>query len=196
MKICVFCSSIDDLETEFVSSAEALGRWIGAQGYGLVWGGCNVGLMNVMGESVRQAGGTTHAIVPRFMQEKGLVFESADEVELVDSMHERKQRMRQAADGFVALPGGVGTWEEFFEVLALKKLKRLEAPLVLMNTRNYYDPLLTQMRQSLDDRFSPSDLREYFAVAANVEDAAAVLQRRDAKPSDSEVGVPAPESRG
>jgi uncharacterized protein (TIGR00730 family) len=191
MKICVFCSSSDDLDPDFVDTARRLGRWIGAQGHGLVWGGCNVGLMNLLGASVQDGGGTTHAIVPRFMQEKGLVFAAADEVEIVDSMHARKERMRQAADAFVALPGGVGTWEEFFEVLALKKLRRLHAPLILMNTRRYYEPLLTQMRLSRTERFSPVDLLEFFAVAADVDAAIRILQK---VPDVAEVGETLPES--
>jgi len=194
MRICVFCSSMDDLEDEFSRSTQALGRWIGEHGHALVWGGCNVGLMNVLGHAVRQSGGTTHAVVPRFMQEKGLVFEAADAVDVVDSMHARKQRMRELADGFVALPGGVGTWEEFFEVLALKKLKRLQAPLVLMNTRRYYDALLQQMQHSLSERFSPPDLLQFFEVAVSVEEATAILESR---PADSpEVGAAGPEKRG
>lgn len=195
MKICVFCSSMEELDDEFVTAAQALGRWIGEHGHGLVWGGCNVGLMNVMGHSVRQAGGSTHAIVPRFMHENGLVFEAADEVEIVDSMHTRKQRMREAADAFVALPGGVGTWEEFFEVLALKKLKRLDAPLVLMNTRQYYDALLAQMRHSLTERFSPSDLLQYFEVAADTDEAASILLGYRSGPQATEVGRAVRESQ-
>jgi hypothetical protein len=149
--------------------ARRLGRWIGTMGHELVWGGCNVGLMNVLGEAVQESGGKTHAILPRFMQEKNLVFASADRIEIVTDMHDRKQRMRQEADAFVALPGGVGTWEEFLEVLALKKLGRLRAPLVLVNHADYYAPLLQQVQTSIARRCSPEELLRHFSVAGDAE---------------------------
>jgi uncharacterized protein (TIGR00730 family) len=186
MKVCVFCSSSDEVEVGMRDMGRTLGRWIGSQGHELVWGGCNVGLMNVLGLAVQESGGRTHAIVPRFMQEKDLVFGGADRVEIVTDMRERKHRMRQEADAFVALPGGVGTWEEFFEVLALKKLGRLQAPLVLLNHSDYYAALLQQIQDSIARRCSPGDLLDHFHVADTADQAVELLADQRATTPDVE----------
>ena len=165
MNVCVFCASSGLLPPEYVEAGSQLGAWIGTQGHTLVWGGCNVGLMEVVGQAAQAAGARTVAVIPRFLVERGLAFERADEQVITATMAERKEAMRRRADAFVALPGGVGTWEEVLEVLALKKLGQLEGPIVLANVRGYFDPLLAQVRRSLDEGFSPPDLEGLFSVA-------------------------------
>jgi uncharacterized protein (TIGR00730 family) len=188
MNVCVFCSSSSQLPEEFVEVARSVGQWIGDGGHRLVWGGCNVGLMNEVGLAVQRSGGTTCAVVPEFMAQQQLVFEGADEVEVVSDMQERKSRMRQAAAAFVVLPGGVGTWEEFLEVVALKKLRRLDAPIVLVNCNDYYAPLLQQFHHSIDQGCSPPTILEMFDVATTVTEVAALLAGARPVPADLDLG--------
>lgn len=165
MNVCVFCSSSTRLLPEYAEVGRELGTWIGAEGHTLVWGGCNVGLMDVVGRAARIAGARTVAVIPRFLVEQGLAFDSPDEILITPGMAERKDAMRQRAEAFVALPGGIGTWEEVFEVLALKKLGQLHRPIVIANVHGYFDPLLEQIQRSLDEGFSPPDVRQLFGVA-------------------------------
>lgn len=188
MNVCVFCSSSSQLPAEFVEVARGVGQWIGEAGHRLVWGGCNVGLMNEVGLAVQAAGGPTRAVVPEFMAQQQLVFEGADEVEVVSDMQERKSRMRQAAAAFVVLPGGVGTWEEFLEVVALKKLRRLDAPIVLVNSNDYYAPLLQQFRRSIDEGCSAPSIQQMFDVATTAAEVGALLSAARPVPLDLDLG--------
>ena len=175
MRICVFCASGDELHDEYVECARALGEWMGSAGHTLVWGGCNVGLMAVVGRAATAAGARTVAIIPRFLVERGLAFENPAERIETDDLAMRKSEFRRHAEAYVALPGGVGTWEEILEVLALRKLGRIAAPLILANVRGYYDPLLEQIGRSVDEGFSPADLPRMFHVATDAAGIAALL---------------------
>ena len=165
MNVCVFCASSTRLRSEYVEAGHALGAWLGKEGHTLVWGGCNVGLMDIVGRAARDAGARTVAVIPRFLVERGLAFDGPDEIVITPGMAARKDAMRQRADAFVALPGGIGTWEEVLEVLALKKLGQLDRPIVIANVLGYFDPLLEQIQRSLDEGFSPPDLGRLFGVA-------------------------------
>lgn len=175
MNVCVFCASSSRIDPSHVRAGEALGRYLGMQRHTLVWGGCNVGLMEVVGRATRAAGGRTVAVIPRFLVERGLVFEAADERVVTADMQVRKAELRRRADAFVTLPGGIGTWEEMLEVLALKKLGLLDRPIFLANLGGYYDPLLLQLRRSLEDGFSPPDLEDLYTVAPTAERLVALL---------------------
>lgn len=165
MNVCVFCASSARLLPAYAEAGHALGTWIGSQGHTLIWGGCNVGLMDIVGRAAQGAGARTVAVIPRFLVERGLAFDRPDETVITSGMAERKDAMRQRADAFVALPGGIGTWEEVLEVLALKKLGQLDRPIVIANVRGYFDPLLEQIQRSLDEGFSPPDVARLFGVA-------------------------------
>jgi uncharacterized protein (TIGR00730 family) len=175
MRICVFCASGADIHPEYVECARALGEWIGRAGHTLVWGGCNVGLMDVVGRAARAAGAPTVAVIPRFLVERGLAHDPVSERIQTEDLAERKSELRRRADAYVALPGGVGTWEEILEVLALRKLGRLDSQLVLANVRGYYDPLLAQIDRSIADGFSPPDFAGLVTVATSAAAIAAAL---------------------
>lgn len=179
MQVCVFCASASRIERAFVDAARALGTWIGERGHTLVWGGCNVGLMNEVGVAARAAGARTVAVIPGFMVDRGLAFDPCTERVVTEDLADRKAEFRRRADAYVALPGGVGTWEEVLEVLALRKLERITAPIVLANINGYYDPLLAMLHRSVDDGFSPRDLLQLFQVAP---DTGAVLRCLEVPP--------------
>lgn len=176
MRVCVFCASQSEIDGAYVAAASQLGTWIGSKGHTLVWGGCNVGLMDVVGRAVRLSGGRAVAVIPGFLLERGLAFADVDERVVTPDMAARKAVMRQKADCFVALPGGIGTWEEAFEVLALKKLGQLDRPLLFANLQGYFGPLLQQLERSVQEGFSPPDLAKIYGVAATAQETLAWLE--------------------
>jgi len=178
MNVCVFCASSSRLAPVYVEAAVRLGEWIGRCRHTLVWGGCNVGLMQVLGEAVQRSGGRTSAVLPAFLVERGLAFAAPDERVVSADMQERKARLRAAADAFVALPGGVGTWEELLEVVALKKLEQLDQPIVIADIAGFYGPLLEQLRRSFDEGFTAPDVELLYDVAVDVAGVIACLERR------------------
>jgi uncharacterized protein (TIGR00730 family) len=186
--VCVFCASASRIDAAFVDAARAVGTWIGARGHALVWGGCNVGLMNEVGQAARAAGARTIAVIPGFMVERGLAFEPCTERVVTRDLADRKAEFRRRADAYVALPGGVGTWEEVLEVLALRKLARLSAPIVLVNVDGYYDPLLAMLQRSVEAGFSPPDLLRLLAVAADAPAAVNILESSAPPPAGLDLG--------
>jgi len=181
MNVCVFCASSPDLAPDYVEAARDLGSWISRGGHTLVWGGCNVGLMQIIGTAARGARGRTVAILPRFLVDRDLAFEGADERIVTADMASRKAAMRQHADAFVALPGGIGTWEEVLEVMALKKLGQLDRPIVLANLRGYYDPLLAQIGRSFEEGMSPREIERLYIVARTTGEILSHLESAAAK---------------
>ena len=177
MNVCVFCASGSQLAPVYVDAAKRLGLWIGRGRHTLVWGGCNVGLMDVVGRAVRDSGGRTHAVIPSFLVERGLAFPDPDERTVTPDMQARKASFRSLADAYVALPGGVGTWEEVFEVLALKKLEQLKAPIVLADIGGYYQPLLEQLRRSYAEGFTAPEIETLYDVARDADAVVACLER-------------------
>jgi uncharacterized protein (TIGR00730 family) len=134
--------------------------------------------MDVLGRAANSSGARTVAVIPRFLVERGLAFDRPVERIETEDLAMRKVAFRRLADAYVALPGGVGTWEEILEVLALRKLGQLTAPLILANVRGYYDPLLAQIGRSVDEGFSPAELPGMFHVAADAAGIAALLAPR------------------
>lgn len=179
MNVCVFCASSSAVASVYVGAAAALGKWIGNHGHTLVWGGCNVGLMDVVGKATQAAGGRTVAVIPKFLVERGLAFSIPDERCVTTDMASRKAEFRRRAQAYVALPGGVGTWEEVLEVLALKKLGRLAAPIVLVNVEGCYDPLVAQFERSVRDGFTPPDAASLLEVVQDVTAATELLERAE-----------------
>lgn len=137
----------------------------------LVYGGGNVGLMGIIADAVMKANGEVIGVIPDFLMKREVGHNGITRLEIVDSMHQRKHRMADLADGFVALPGGWGTLEELAEILTWKQLGLIEQPIVLLNTNNFFDPLLEQMRSmSLEGFLRPSYL-ESLKVASSPEEA-------------------------
>ena len=132
-KIAVYCASRMGNDACYQAAAETLGTIIGAKGYTLVFGGGKIGLMGVVANAVMAAGGKTHGVMPQFLVDKEQAHDGLDELEIVSTMHERKARMIAQSDHFVALPGGVGTFEEIFEVLSWRHLGLITGSIALLN---------------------------------------------------------------
>ncbi len=167
--LCVYCSSSDDLDKKYRVAAEALGRGMVARGWGLVYGGGHVGLMGVVARTVKAAGGYVVGVIPEFMKSRELAYHEADELLIVTTMRERKRLMEERASAFVTLPGGLGTLEEFAEIVTLRYLNRLDKPLVLVNQDGFYDDLLKFFERMTREHFFSSGVNNLFTVAADVD---------------------------
>jgi uncharacterized protein (TIGR00730 family) len=173
--LCVYCGSSKNLESRYYSAAEAVGRSMVAKGWGLVYGGGNVGMMGSLAQAVKDAGGRVVGVIPEFMKERELAYHQADELITVESMRERKRVMEERADAFLALPGGIGTLEELAEIMTLRYINRINKPVVVFNQDGYYDDLLRFFERMTRERFKSSGLQELFSVAGRVEDVWALL---------------------
>ena len=140
--ICVYCGSRAGVADPFVQSARDVGRWIGERGGQLVYGGGNNGLMGTVADATLAAGGTVVGIIPNALVEKEFAKRDCTELHVVETMHERKQMMAERAGAFLALAGGIGTFEELFEVWTWRQLGYHDKPVGILNTAGYYDPLL------------------------------------------------------
>ncbi|ACD93821.1 LOG family protein [Trichlorobacter lovleyi] len=152
-RICVFCGSSPGTRPEYSAAARALGQALVAQGIELVYGGASVGLMGIVARTVLEGGGRVTGVIPRLLAEKEVALTSLDDLRIVDSMHERKALMAELSDGFIALPGGIGTIEEFVEVLTWAQLGIHTKPCGLLNSAGYYDRLLGFFDQMLAEGF-------------------------------------------
>ena len=176
MNICVFCSSSNAIDDLYFNDAERLGDLIGTRGHNLINGGANVGLMETVTIAARKSGARTIGIIPERLQEKNLVSNHSHEVEITSDMMERKERMRQMSDAFVALPGGFGTLEEILEVITLKQLDYHRKAIVFVNSGDFFSPLFEQFERFFSLKFSKPDYRNLYHIAGSPEDALGYIE--------------------
>ena len=153
VSICVYCGSKPGHDPAFVQLAVQVGTWIGTHGGQLVYGGGRSGLMGQVAEATMAAGGTVVGIIPTALVEKEFAHHGCTELHVVDTMHERKRLMAEKADAFLALPGGIGTFEELFEVWTWRQLGYHDKPVGILNCNGYYDGLLRFIEQVVHDGF-------------------------------------------
>ncbi len=152
-RICVFCGSNVGARSEYRAAAADLGSYLAERGIGLVYGGGNVGLMGTVADAAIAAGGKVIGVIPQAIVDRELAHRGVTELRIVRSMHERKALMADLSDGFIALPGGFGTFEEFCEVLTWSQLGIHKKPCGLLNVAEYYTPLLTMFDHAVNERF-------------------------------------------
>lgn len=151
--LCVYCGSRPGGDAAFADAARAVGEWIGGRGGQLVYGGGRNGLMGIVAEATLASGGRVVGIIPKALVEKEWAHQGCTELHVVDTMHERKRLMADRADAFLALPGGIGTFEEFFEVWTWRQLGYHDKPVGLLNVAGYYDGLMAFMRTGVQQQF-------------------------------------------
>ncbi|MBP6305509.1 MAG: TIGR00730 family Rossman fold protein [Giesbergeria sp.] len=147
--ICVYCGSRSGENPLFAEIARAVGDWIGTHGGQLVYGGGRSGLMGIVADATQAAGGRVVGVIPQTLVDKEHARTACDELHIVQTMHERKAMMAERSDAFLALPGGIGTFEELFEVWTWRQLGYHDKPIGLINVANYYDALLKFLRSSV-----------------------------------------------
>ena len=145
--ICVYCGSRPGVDPDFAHIAETVGTWIGQQGGQLVYGGGKAGLMGVVADATLAAGGRVVGIIPQALVDREHAHRGCTELLVVANMHERKRLMAERAQSFLALPGGIGTFEELFEAWTWRQLGYHDKPIAILNAKGFYDPLLTFIEQ-------------------------------------------------
>ncbi len=173
-RICVFCGSSHGIEPEYAAAARRFAGVLFDRGIALVYGGGSVGLMGVLADEVLHLGGEVFGVIPETLAVKELAHDGLTRMFVVSSMHERKARMAELSDGFVALPGGLGTFEELFEVMTWTQLGIYRKPIGVLNVCGYFDPLVQLMENAIAQRFLKSEHRSVILVD---EDPAALLDR-------------------
>ena len=151
--LCVYCGSRPGLDPLFAHVAQEVGDWIGRHGGQLVYGGGRNGLMGEVAAATLRAGGQVVGVIPKALVEREWAEPRCTELHVVDTMHERKRMMAERSDAFLALPGGIGTWEEFFEAWTWRQLGYHDKPVGLLNLAGYYDPMLALVDSSVAHGF-------------------------------------------
>ena len=186
--VTVYCSSSGKLHPVFMEAAAELGRALAANGWRLVYGGNDVGMMGVLAAAARGAGGKVVGVTPQLFMEKGVADRACDELHVTACMRERKATMEKHGDAFVALPGGLGTFEEFFEIIVGRVLGVHDKPVVLLNVENYYGPLLAAIEHGIGQHFIRPKARRAYFVADTVD--AAIAHVRN--PPENAASPPSP----
>ncbi len=166
-RICVFCGSSRGSRPEYVQAAKRLGRLLVRRKLALVYGGARVGLMGELADAVLAEGGEVIGVMPRFLVDKGVAHEGLSDLRIVASMHERKSVMVELADGFIALPGGFGTLEEFFEVLTWAQLRMHPKPCGFLNTCQFYRRLMEFLDHAVDEQLIKQEYLSMIIVDEN-----------------------------
>ncbi len=151
--LCVYCGSRPGEHAAYGEAARSVGHWIGSRGGQLVYGGGRNGLMGLVAQSTLKSGGRVVGVIPKALVEKEWANAECTELHVVDTMHERKRMMAERSDAFVALPGGIGTLEEFFEVWTWRQLGYHDKPVGLLNTAGYYDGMMGFLQNAVEHRF-------------------------------------------
>jgi uncharacterized protein (TIGR00730 family) len=151
--LCVYCGSRPGLDPQHLAIARTVGSWIGRHGGQLVYGGGRAGLMGEVAQATLEAGGRVVGIIPKALVEKEWAMHDCSELHIVETMHDRKRMMAERADAFVALPGGIGTFEELFEVWTWRQLGYHDKPVGILNAGGYYDGLLSFLSSAVEQQF-------------------------------------------
>lgn len=166
--LCVYCGSRQGDDPAFTAAAQEVGRQIGQRGWRLVYGGGKVGLMGEVADAALAAGAQVVGILPERLRDREVGHTGLSELHIVATMHQRKQRMAEMASAFLALPGGIGTLEELFEVWTWRQIGYHDQPLGLLNTQGYFDPLLSFLDRSVDAGFLDAGPRSMLSVDQDV----------------------------
>jgi len=176
MNICVFGAASDYIDDIYKENGEELGKLLSKKGHTLIFGGGAGGLMGAVARGVYAEGGKIIGVAPGFFNVDGVLFENCTEFITTESMRERKYIMEEKADAFIVAPGGIGTFEEFFEVLTLKQLGRHEKAIVIINTNGYYDKMIELLDHTKDKHFMTDKCLELFKVVETAQEAFSYIE--------------------
>lgn len=166
MRICVYGAASPTIDPAYIEAVEILGKQMAQRGHSLVFGGGGNGLMGAAARGVRAGGGYIMGVIPKFFDEENVeaICDFCDELIQPDTMRQRKQIMEDNADAFIVVPGGIGTFEEFFEILTLKQLCRHNKPIVLYNLQGYYNEIEQVMEQAMKKNFIRDNCKALYAI--------------------------------
>jgi uncharacterized protein (TIGR00730 family) len=166
--VAVFCGSRAGARPEFAAAAHELGLGLGHAGIRLIYGGGRNGMMGVLADAVLKAGGTVLGVIPDFLTKSEVAHQGVTEMMVVNSMHDRKRRMAEAADAFVTLPGGIGTMDETVEIISWRQLRLHDKPIYLCDVAGSAAPLVSAIDSMIAEGFAPSEARAFFKVVTGV----------------------------
>jgi len=187
MKICVYGAASSEIANDFIEAGEELGRRMVERGHGLVFGGGKNGMMGAVARGVKEKGGKIIGIAPTFFKDSNaeISFLSCTEFINTETMRERKRLLDETSNAFIITPGGVGTFDEFFEILTLKQLGRHNKAIAILNIDGYYDNMLKMLDVSIDKKFIPAKCTELYYVSNSIEDILNYIETYD--PTDVDV---------
>ena len=188
--VTVYCSSSGALEPHFTEGARAVGHAIAEKGLDLVYGGGAIGLMGECARAVKERGGRVVGIITRKLVEHEQAWNGCDELVVVDTMQQRRRLLMDRADGYVVLPGGLGTYEEFFEVLVARQLGDHLKPIAVVNHDGYYDPLVAMIEHGIEHRFVRPAVRGVMSVVDDGAAAVAALLAHEPRAHDPKDFLP------
>lgn len=168
MKICLYGASSSSIDPGYINAAEELGRELARRGHGLVFGGGANGMMGAAARGVRECGGEILGISPRFFDVEGVLYEHCTDLVFTNTIRERKQLMEDSADAFIVTPGGIGTYEEFYEILTLRQLGRHAKAIALYNVRSYFEPLRAVLEHAIKEKFLSEECRELYYITEDL----------------------------
>lgn len=175
--VCVFCSASNDLDEKYKIIARQTGEMIGRNGCDFVYGGSRSGLMGLAADHALKAGAKTTGVIPEFLTEKEVMHDGLTQLYVTQTMHERQLKMSELGDIFLILPGGMGTLAEFFEITTWKILGLHKKPIIVVNSENYWDPMIEMIKRCQSEGFLHRwDLEEIFSVVADVNELENVIK--------------------
>jgi uncharacterized protein (TIGR00730 family) len=174
--ICIYCSSSNNINSRYKADADKLGYLLGSRGLNIVNGAGNLGLMKVVSDAALSSGGTVTGIIPSFMVKNDWCHLELTTLIETETMHERKGKMAELADIALALPGGFGTMEELLEIITWKQLGLFNKPVIILNTNNFYNPLLQMFRQATDENFIRESHSRLWTEVKTPEEALTVIE--------------------
>lgn len=181
MRICVYGAASSLIDKSFIEAGEELGRKMAKKGHGLVFGGGRSGMMGAPARGVRENGGEVIGISPKFFEENNpeVAFEDCTDFIKPETMRDRKKLLEEMADAFIVSPGGIGTFDEFFEILTLKQLGRHNKAIVILNINGYFDDMIRMMSNAIDKNFITTDCVELYKVMDNIDEALDYIESYD-----------------
>ena len=184
MKICVYGAASSEIDESFTKTGEKIGKMMVERGHSLVFGGGRNGMMGAVAKGVYESNGKVLGIAPKFFEENNaeVSYQNCTEFIYTDTMRERKRLLDENSDAFIISPGGIGTLDEFFEILTLKQLGRHTKAIVILNINGYYDNMIKMMEVSIEKRFITTDCVELYKVVNTPEEALEYIENYD--PSD------------
>ncbi len=179
MTICVYGASSDLIDKNYIEVTEELGRRMAERGHGLVYGAGAQGLMGAVARGMYEKKGTIIGVAPSFFNVDGVLFEDCTEMISTETMRQRKQIMEDRADCFIMTPGGIGTFEEFFEILTLKQLARHKKAIAVFNINGYYDSMEKMMQDAIDGKFMKSECSNLYEIFTDIDEMLDYLENYD-----------------
>lgn len=171
MNICIYGAASELIDKSYIEAGELLGEVIARRGHSVVFGGGAEGMMGAAARGCKRAGGRLIGISPSFFKVDGVLYDNCDEFYYTETMRQRKQLLEEKSDGFIVTPGGIGTFDELFEILSLRQLKRHSKPILIYNINGYYDPMLAMLNNAAQQNFMKKENLSLISVEAEPEKA-------------------------